>query len=145
MIGRGGSLRRAAAMSLRALSSAEASFSGRVSQGYPAARTCADEFSYTLQNPRLGWESPAPTGSRLLSSLEEAAAPEPRQATYHVEVITGDVRGAGSPAPAAITLFGEGKMIAIKNKVNFVIVNKTKLALSNKRITGRKNNIFQLL
>ena len=109
MIGRGGSLRRAAAMSLRALSSAEASTSGRVSQGCSAAFNCFDDFNYRLQNSRFGWSSPVPTGSRLLSSLEEAAAPEPRQATYHVEVITGDVRGAGSPAPAAITLFGEGK------------------------------------
>jgi hypothetical protein len=43
---------------------------------------------------------------RTFSSLEAAA--EPRQVTYYVEVITGDVRGAGTPAPAAITLFGEG-------------------------------------
>jgi hypothetical protein len=108
MIGRAGSLRRAAAMSLRALSSAEASSSGRVSQGYPA-NSYVDDFRYTLQNSRAGWTNPTPAGSRLLSSLEAEAAPEPRQATYHVEVITGDVRGAGSPAPAAITLFGEGK------------------------------------
>jgi hypothetical protein len=115
MIGRGGSLRRAAAMSLRAMSSAEASSSGRVSQGYFAAQSCVDDLRYALQKPRFGWTSPAPTGSRLLSSLEEAAAPEPRQATYHVEVITGDVRGAGSQAPAAITLFGEGKSSRIDN------------------------------
>jgi hypothetical protein len=44
---------------------------------------------------------------RTFSSLEAAA--EPRQVTYYVEVITGDVRGAGTPAPAAITLFGEGR------------------------------------
>jgi hypothetical protein len=108
MIGRGGSLRRMAAMSLRALSSAEASSCARVSAGCSSARSGVDDFLYTLQNTTYRWASPAPFGSRLLSSLEEAAAPEPRQATYHVEVITGDVRGAGSPAPAAITLFGEG-------------------------------------
>lgn len=111
MIGRGGSLRRAAAMSLRALSSAEASSYGRVSAGCSAARSWVDNFRYTLQSTTYGWDSPAPTGSRLLTSLEEAAAPEPRQVTYQVEVITGDVRGAGSPAPAAITLFGEGKNV----------------------------------
>lgn len=44
--------------------------------------------------------------TRPFSSLEATAA-EPRQVTYYVEVITGDVRGAGTPAPAAITLFGE--------------------------------------
>ena len=27
---------------------------------------------------------------------------------YHMEITTGDVRGAGTPAPAVITLIGEG-------------------------------------
>ena len=109
MLGRVGSLRRAAAMSLRALSSAEASCSGRATQ-----TSCSSALKwYTDTTPLVpglgaGWTPTAPIGSRLLSSLEEAL-PEPRQATYYVEVITGDVRGAGSAAPAAITLFGDGK------------------------------------
>ena len=37
-----------------------------------------------------------------------AAVPPPQRAVYRVEVVTGDVRGAGSPAPAVIRLVGSG-------------------------------------
>ena len=33
---------------------------------------------------------------------------EPGQVQYRIEVVTGDVRGAGSPSPAIITLYGSG-------------------------------------
>ena len=39
-----------------------------------------------------------------------AAVPPPRRAVYRVEVVTGDVRGAGSPAPAVIRLVGSGAL-----------------------------------
>ena len=118
MLGRVHNLRRAAAMSLRALASAEASCSGRLFQGWGAGELVSNDAHSTMHSVRLGWNTPAPINSRLLSSLEQAEVPEPRQATYYVEVITGDVRGAGSAAPAAITLFGEGK-----NLLNFNIIH----------------------
>lgn len=101
MLGRAGALRRAAAASLRCLASAEPSLAGAL----PGAVSAAHD-------PPVGQSPPRPPGLPRWASSQEAAAPAadafpPRQATYSVEVITGDVRGAGSPAPAAITLFGE--------------------------------------
>lgn len=58
------------------------------------------------------------TTSSTVGSLEAEAA-QPSQATYHVEVVTGDVRGAGSPTPAAIQLYGDGKKLHIP-KLTFV-------------------------
>ncbi|KAL4419639.1 hypothetical protein ABPG77_008580 [Micractinium sp. CCAP 211/92] len=55
------------------------------------------------------------SGSHPLSSSSSArwqhsdaarAASAPRQVMYQVVVVTGDVRGAGSPAPAVVTLVG---------------------------------------
>jgi protein phosphatase PTC7 len=105
MLARAGALRRAAAAALRCLASAEASLAA----GLPGPASAAHDPP-TVQSP------PPPQGlPRWASSLEQAAAAaapsadpfSPRQATYFVEIITGDVRGAGSPAPAAITIFGE--------------------------------------
>lgn len=54
---------------------------------------------------------PGSTGARSQHSgpaTAAAAVPPPRRAIYRVEVVTGDVRGAGSPAPAVIRLVGSG-------------------------------------
>lgn len=40
-------------------------------------------------------------------ALAGAAAPEPALPLYRVQVVTGDVRGAGTQAPAVITIYGE--------------------------------------
>lgn len=100
MLGRTGAFRRAAAASWRLL---ETSVLGPA-LGTPTALPSIAENAPVLSiNSRVGFNT-----HRGLSSLEDVAVPPPRQATYLVEVITGDVRGAGSPAPAAITLYGEG-------------------------------------
>lgn len=106
MLARAGALRRHIAASLRCLASAEASLAA----GLPGPAAAAAHDPPAVQSPL-----PVQGLGRWASSLEQTAAAatssndpfHPRQATYYVEVITGDVRGAGSPAPAAITLFGE--------------------------------------
>lgn len=108
--GRLGSLRRAAALSLRAMSASEASTSGRA-----AAAADAWDRPYSswgagpspVRAQRGAWQGQQQLGVRMFSSLEALA--EPHQATYHIEVVTGDVRGAGSAAPASITLYGDGE------------------------------------
>ena len=40
-------------------------------------------------------------------ALAEAALPEPAPSVYRIVVVTGDVRGAGTQAPAIVTLHGE--------------------------------------
>ena len=40
-------------------------------------------------------------------ALAETSAPEPAPSVYRIEVVTGDVRGAGTQAPAIVTLYGE--------------------------------------
>ena len=42
-----------------------------------------------------------------LHALAGAAAPEPALPSYRIQVVTGDVRGAGTQAPALVTLYGE--------------------------------------
>lgn len=42
-----------------------------------------------------------------LHALAGAAAPEPALPLYRIQVVTGDVRGAGTQAPAVITIYGE--------------------------------------
>ena len=42
-----------------------------------------------------------------MHALAEAEAPEPALSLYRVQVVTGDVRGAGTQAPAVITIYGE--------------------------------------
>lgn len=39
---------------------------------------------------------------------------------YKLSVVTGDVRGAGSSAPALVTLFGEGMLFRLKKFCNLV-------------------------
>lgn len=96
---------RAAARSLQALVSQEP-FSLKPLAGVSQASSCDPENANFSQARIIGRGWPF-RGCRPYSSLEAEA--EPRQAIYYVEVITGDVRGAGTPAPAAITLFGEGQ------------------------------------
>ena len=109
MASRVASLRRAAALSRRAMSSLEASTSGRPTSSAAASWLSQDaSTSPSVPSAARPWLLAPPPGSRLLSSLGAEQAAEPRQATYYVEVITGDVRGAESSVPAAITLFGEG-------------------------------------
>lgn len=48
-----------------------------------------------------------------------AAAFPTRRAVYRVEVVTGDVRGAGSPAPAVIRLVGSGARLC--NSLHLVL------------------------
>lgn len=107
-------LRRAAGISLRALCSAEPSAGGRALVACQSG--CVEGVSFQRRDCSAGGAAAQVLGSarraggpRLFSSLQAEAAAEPRQATYHIDIITGDVRGAGSPAPAAITLFGEGE------------------------------------
>ena len=40
-------------------------------------------------------------------ALAETSAPDPAPSVYRIEVVTGDVRGAGTQAPAIVTLYGE--------------------------------------
>ena len=40
-------------------------------------------------------------------ALAEPATSEPAPTVYRIEVVTGDVRGAGTQAPAIVTLYGE--------------------------------------
>ena len=50
--------------------------------------------------PQLGFAA-------QLHALAGAAAPEPALPLYRIQVITGDVRGAGTQAPAVITIYGD--------------------------------------
>lgn len=115
MVSRLSSLRKALAVSSRALSSLEATTSGRgISGGLQESCSSSVVRSRTDETSQLRATHPWMFAlnrnvARSMSSLEAEAA-EPRQATYYVEVVTGDVRGAGSNAPAAITLFGEGRL-----------------------------------
>lgn len=55
---------------------------------------------------------PAATGRRgqhSATAAAQAVVQAPRPAQYRIEVVTGDVRGAGSPAPAVIKLIGTGE------------------------------------
>ena len=125
MLGRITNLRRAAALSLRALSSAEAVCSSLVApESCSAGNSFTDHATQSAPSARLGWCPPVPYASRPFSSLEQAL-PEPRQAPYYVEVITGDVRGAGSPAPASITLYGEGEEISSVQNVFYFYPSAT--------------------
>jgi hypothetical protein len=75
----------------------------------------APSTSYSAPQP--GWlrrpasaAAAAAAGQAQLSGAAAAVAEErhPQAATYTVVVVTGDVRGAGSPAPAVVTLVGTG-------------------------------------
>lgn len=76
----------------------------------------APSTSYSALQP--GWlrrpasaAAAAATGGQAQLSRAAAAISEeqhPQAATYTVVVVTGDVRGAGSPAPAVVTLVGTG-------------------------------------
>lgn len=63
-------------------------------------------------NPARG----GPSGLSLLTRTrsrwwqpysQQANAPKPSE-SYHIQVVTGAVRGAGSPSPAILQLFGKG-------------------------------------
>jgi protein phosphatase PTC7 len=122
---------RAAARCLRSLSSSsEASTSGRAAGGGGQAWAEADAaragpfglHTRAHRAPdharRSGRAAAGAAAPRWRSSLEALAAEPsssaaaaslpPADATYRVEVVTGDVRGAGSPEPATLTLVGEG-------------------------------------
>jgi hypothetical protein len=67
--------------------------------------------------PQTGWlrRQRASNASQLSDAAAAAAATEgsaaaaqPGTALYQIVVVTGDVRGAGSPAPAVVTLVGTG-------------------------------------
>jgi protein phosphatase PTC7 len=103
-------LRRAAALSLRAFASTELPCTGRATS---AALDLA-AFNTTLQPPSLrAWHplsrhcSDVATSLNTNSSTAALSSEDPRQAVYRLEIVTGDVRGAGTPAPALITLYGE--------------------------------------
>ena len=54
------------------------------------------------------WQRRTSLARWLSMDAAAAAAEEPQPAEYRVVVVTGDVRGAGSSAPAVIVLIGEG-------------------------------------
>lgn len=83
----------------------------------------APSTSYAAPECTSGWQrwwrrgSGSSSGGHAVSSTGAArwqhsdaarAASAPRQVLYQVVVVTGDVRGAGSPAPAVVTLVGSG-------------------------------------
>ena len=53
-------------------------------------------------------------------ALVDQAASEPAPTTYRIEVVTGDVRGAGTQAPAIVTLYGESG-----NSADYIVGNET--------------------
>lgn len=63
----------------------------------PSSRPCCAK-----QSDLLGKFSFAAQAQAL-----ETAALEPASSVYRIEVVTGDVRGAGTQAPAVVTLYGE--------------------------------------
>lgn len=70
---------------------------GLTIQPAPFRPSCAQH----LQSPgRLCFSAQA-------QALAEAPAPEAAPSRYRIQVVTGDVRGAGTQAPAIITLYGE--------------------------------------
>jgi hypothetical protein len=60
---------------------------------------------------QMGWLS---WSARTLTSAESSQLESEKEIVpYRISIVTGDVRGAGSSAPALVTLFGEGVCIAI--------------------------------
>jgi hypothetical protein len=101
MAGRSKGIARALALSLRALSAAEASTSSRCGpQLLPGSAFFTAAGNAARASRQLSW-------ARWQSTMDAAAAMKTDQVMYHIEIVTGDVRGAGSTAPAAITLIGE--------------------------------------
>ena len=96
-------LRRALGACARTLSTGLAVVGGRAAwEACPA--DSAPSTSYATQVVR-NWHE----GKRHQGNLSAAAAAqEPRQVQYKIEVVTGDVRGAGCPSPAIVTLYGSG-------------------------------------
>lgn len=119
------SLRRGLATCLRALAAAQPAGSTT------ALAECAPSTSHAIRQQQWrgsvssshsscsvasvvgggsGSSGPLVPGSALwhseVGTAAAAAAPPPRQAVYQVVVVTGDVRGAGSPAPAVVKLVG---------------------------------------
>lgn len=109
---------------LRTLTAAAAEpWSARTASLSPLA-DCTPSTSYAGPECTSGWQrwwrrgSGGSSGGHALSSSSAArwqhsdaarAASAPHQVMYQVVVVTGDVRGAGSPAPAVVTLVGSGE------------------------------------
>ena len=99
-------LRGALATCLRTLAAAQGACSGR-GAALSSFVDNAPSTSYGAAQPAARWSR----GGRQHSSLEAATAAAvtpPRQAVYQLVIVTGDVRGAGSPAPAVVKLVGTG-------------------------------------
>lgn len=91
---------------------------GRASRVTVASVLCRTEFALTeglttqpaLLRPACLRQS-QPPGHRGFAAqaqaLAEAPVPEATPSRYRIEVVTGDVRGAGTHAPAIVTLHGE--------------------------------------
>ena len=103
---------RALGAALRALAALQAQLAG----GLPVA-LASPPYPSSYDLSRLPpWQR---RGGRWLSTAEPAAAPaaaaqegeELHTVEYRVVVVTGDVRGAGSAAPAVIVLIGEGERV----------------------------------
>eukprot|EP00887_Chlorella_sp_A99_P001051 scaffold14.g1051.t1 len=75
-----------------------------------AAQVVRDWRRGQASQSAAGAVPPSPRGGRRGQASQSAVAavppPEARQVQYKIEVFTGDVRGAGTPSPAAITLYG---------------------------------------
>ncbi|EFN56908.1 hypothetical protein CHLNCDRAFT_144585 [Chlorella variabilis] len=88
---------------------------GVTSSARPASLSSLVEAaaSTSYSPPQPGWArrggggaAAACSRAQLSGAAAVAAAEAPHQALYQVVIMTGDVRGAGSPAPAVITLVG---------------------------------------
>ena len=130
-------LRGTLAASLRLLASQQQGFSSLCARGAALAQLDEDAPSTSYTTPHPGWQWRRGSGGRrrrLVTEAAAAVAPQPSPAAptvaaaaaaevahgvqqvaapgavvYQIVVVTGDVRGAGSPAPAVITLVGTGE------------------------------------
>lgn len=88
---------------------ADASTSYAVAQpGWAQRRGTSSSSSAAARGGSGGGPTVVAIAQRWQHSGAAAAVASPRQAVYQVVVVTGDVRGAGSAAPAVVTLVGSG-------------------------------------
>jgi hypothetical protein len=105
--GRASGVRRALATCLRSLAAQQGGCSSsRAAALSPLLVDDGPSPSYGASPPAWPWRRSGGRGQH--AGVAAAAEAPPRQSVYQLVVVTGDVRGAGSAAPAVIKLVGTG-------------------------------------
>jgi hypothetical protein len=105
--GRASGVRRALTTCLRSLAAQQGGCSSsRAAALSPLLADDGPSTSYGASPPAWPWRRSG--GRAQHAGVAAAAEAPPRQSVYQLLVVTGDVRGAGSAAPAVIKLVGTG-------------------------------------